>query len=128
MRIVLATFGSRGDVQPMLALSLALKSAGHKVLLAAPPEKAPWAEKLGCPFLPLGSNVTAFIDGMKDAHSLASGFRFTSYIRREIATQFDVLPGILEGADLAVGASLVFARALGHVVSGCLLRTRTEIG
>ncbi len=111
MRIVLATFGSRGDVQPMLALSLALKSAGHKVLLAAPPEKAQWAEKLGCPFRPLGSNVTAFIDGMKDAHSLASGIRFTSYIRKEIATQFDVLPGILEGADLAVGASLVFALA-----------------
>jgi UDP:flavonoid glycosyltransferase YjiC (YdhE family) len=111
MRIVLATFGSRGDVQPMLALSLALKSAGHKVLLAAPPEKAQWAKELGCPFRPLGSNVTAFIDRMKDAHSLASGFRFTSYIRREIATQFDVLPGILEGADLAVGASLVFGLA-----------------
>jgi UDP:flavonoid glycosyltransferase YjiC (YdhE family) len=95
----------------MLALSLALKSAGHTVLLAAPPEKAQWAEKLGCPFRPLGSNVTAFIDGMKDAHSLASGFRFTSYIRREIETQFDVLPGILEGADLAVGASLVFGLA-----------------
>jgi UDP:flavonoid glycosyltransferase YjiC (YdhE family) len=40
MKIVLATFGSRGDVQPMLALSLALRSAGHDVLLAAPPEKA----------------------------------------------------------------------------------------
>jgi UDP:flavonoid glycosyltransferase YjiC (YdhE family) len=42
MKIVLATFGSRGDVQPMLALSLALKSKGHDVLLAAPPEKAAW--------------------------------------------------------------------------------------
>ncbi|MBN1103917.1 MAG: glycosyltransferase family 1 protein [Deltaproteobacteria bacterium] len=111
MRIVLATFGSRGDVQPMLALSLALKSAGHEVLLAAPPEKAQWAKELGCPFRPLGSNFTAFIDGLKDAHSFASGFRFTSYMRREIATQFDVLPGILEGADLVVGASLVFALA-----------------
>ncbi len=55
MKIVLATFGSRGDVQPMLALSLALRSAGHEVLLAAPPEKAEWAEQLGCPFHPLGA-------------------------------------------------------------------------
>jgi vancomycin aglycone glucosyltransferase len=62
MKIVLATFGSRGDVQPMLALSLALKSKGHNVLLAAPPEKAAWAKQLGCPFFPLGSDVTAFID------------------------------------------------------------------
>jgi UDP:flavonoid glycosyltransferase YjiC (YdhE family) len=61
MKIVLATFGSRGDVQPMLALSLALISKGHDVLLAAPPEKAAWANQLGCPFYPLGSDVTAFI-------------------------------------------------------------------
>ena len=65
----MATFGSRGDVQPMLALSLALKSAGHHVLLAAPPEKEEWARQLGCPFQPLGDDITSFIDGMKDAHS-----------------------------------------------------------
>ena len=33
MRIVLVTAGSLGDVQPMLALSLALKSRGQRVLL-----------------------------------------------------------------------------------------------
>ena len=65
MKIVLATFGSRGDVQPMLALSLGLQRAGHDVLLAGPPEKAAWAESLGCPFHPLGSDLTAFIDGMR---------------------------------------------------------------
>ena len=65
MKIVLATYGSRGDVQPMLALSLALQSEGHEVLLAAPPEKAAWAKQLGCPFYPLGSDVTAFIDDME---------------------------------------------------------------
>lgn len=69
MRIVLATFGSRGDVQPMLALSLALKAAGHDVLLAGPPEKTAWAEELGCPYQPLGGNLTAFIDHMKDVYS-----------------------------------------------------------
>ena len=57
MKIVLATFGSRGDVQPMLALSLALQRAGHGVLLAAPPEKGAWARRLGCPFTPLGERV-----------------------------------------------------------------------
>ena len=66
MKIVLATFGSRGDVQPMLALSLAFIKAGHDVLLAGPPEKAPWAEMLGCPYKPLGDNFTAFIDDMKE--------------------------------------------------------------
>ncbi len=109
MKIVLATFGSRGDVQPMLALSLALKSKGHDVLLAAPPEKAAWAKQLGCPFLPLGSDVTAFIDDMENAHSLRSAIRFVSFLRHEINAQFDLLPKIMAGADLVIGSSLTFA-------------------
>ena len=68
MKIVLATFGSRGDVQPMMALSLALKAAEHDVLLAGPPEKAEWVKQAGCPFYSLGGDVTAFIDGMENAH------------------------------------------------------------
>ena len=46
MKIVLATFGSRGDVQPMIALTLAIQSAGHDVLLAGPPEKASWIKEM----------------------------------------------------------------------------------
>jgi UDP:flavonoid glycosyltransferase YjiC (YdhE family) len=84
MRIVLATFGSRGDVQPMLALSLALKKAGHDVLLAAPPEKAGWAEQMGCPFSPLGSDITAFLDGMEDAYSFRAAINFLRFLRIEV--------------------------------------------
>ena len=118
MKIVLATYGSRGDVQPMLALSLALKARGHDVRLAAPPEKAGWAKQLGCSFQPLGSDVTAFIDRMANAHSLRSAFRFVAFVSREIQHQFQQLPRIIAGADLVVGSSLVFglpsvAEALG---------------
>ena len=109
MKIVLATFGSRGDVQPMLALSLALKSKGHNVLFAAPPDKAAWAKQLGCPFHPLGSDVTAFIDDMENAHSLRSAIRFVSFLRNELKAQFDRLPKIIAGADLVIGSSLTFA-------------------
>lgn len=109
MKIVLATFGSRGDVQPMLALSLALKSEGHKVLLAGPPEKADWAKQLGCPFHPFGRNITSFLDSLKDAHSFHSGIHFFNYMRSEISVQFKALPEIIAGADLVVGASLAIA-------------------
>lgn len=108
MKIVLATYGSRGDVQPMLALTLALKERGHDVLLAAPPEKAGWAAQLGCPFHPLGSDVTAFIDRMANAHSLLSAVKFVTFVSREIQHQFQQLPPIIAGADLVVGSSLVF--------------------
>jgi UDP:flavonoid glycosyltransferase YjiC (YdhE family) len=109
LKIVLATFGSRGDVQPMLALSLALQSAGHHVLLAAPPEKGEWARQMGCPFQPLGNNITAFIDTMKDVHSARSTIQSIRYLRKEFISQFHTLPKIIAGADLAVGASLVGA-------------------
>ena len=111
MKIILATFGSRGDVQPMLALSLALKSKGHDVLLAAPPEKAAWARRLGCPFHPLGSDVTAFIDNMENAHTLRPAIRFVSFLRNELNTQFDLFPKIIAGSDLLIGSSLTFALA-----------------
>jgi UDP:flavonoid glycosyltransferase YjiC (YdhE family) len=111
MKIVLATFGSRGDVQPMLALTLALQSKGHDVLLAAPPEKAAWARQLGCPFQPLGSDLTAFIDGMDNAHTLRSAMHFVSFLRKELHTQFDLFPQIIAGADLLIGSSLTFALA-----------------
>lgn len=111
MKIVLATYGSRGDVQPMLALSLALMSKGHDVLLAAPPEKAGWAKQLGCPFHPLGNDVTAFIDEMETAHSLRSAVCFVAFLRKELDSQFDLLPKIISGADVVIGSSLIFALA-----------------
>ena len=36
MKIILMAFGSRGDVQPFLALAVALRQRGHNVTLAAP--------------------------------------------------------------------------------------------
>ena len=36
MNITILTYGSRGDVQPFLPLSIGLMNRGHKVILAAP--------------------------------------------------------------------------------------------
>ena len=109
MKIVLVTFGSRGDVQPMIALTLALQSAGHDALLAGPPEKASWIRAMGCRFHPLGKDVTSFIDSMENAHSIRSTAHFIRFVRSEIEAQFDSIPNIISGADLVIGASLVFS-------------------
>ncbi|MBF0202620.1 MAG: glycosyltransferase family 1 protein, partial [Desulfamplus sp.] len=111
MKIILATYGSRGDVQPMLALSLALQYAGHEILLVGPPEKREWASSLGCPFHSLGANLTDFIDSMEEVLSLRCAVKFVSMIRSEMLEQFKVLPRIIAGADLVIGASLVFGLA-----------------
>jgi len=109
MKIVLVTVGSRGDVQPMVALCLAFQAAGHRAVLAGPPEKAAWAKGLGCAYTSVGSDFTALIDRYADIHRMAAGIAFVRIVRRMVAGQFSALPGVIEGADLVVGASLCFA-------------------
>ncbi len=44
MHVAILTYGSRGDVQPFIAISVGLRRAGHTVTLAAPaPAPAPFA-------------------------------------------------------------------------------------
>jgi len=109
MKIILATSGSRGDVQPMLALALALQNAGHEVLLLAPPENANWVKDYSRPFQPFGSNFEDFLDEMKDAHTLKAAVTFLRFVRREIDVQFSQFPLITRKTDLILAASLCVA-------------------
>ncbi len=108
MKIILATCGSRGDVQPMITLCLALQDTGHNALLLGPPEKASWARQLGCSYTAFGKDVTAFIDTMEDVVKPSTALSFISFVREEIRSQFKVLPRLIKNADLVIGSSLMF--------------------
>lgn len=56
MNIVILTYGSRGDVQPFLPLSLGLMARGHDVKLAAPNRFKNLVENYGIPFVPLAGD------------------------------------------------------------------------
>lgn len=109
MKIVLATCGSRGDVQPLIALCRCLKKAGHDLLVLGPPEKKEWAREMGCVYQKTGRDITAFINQMKNAVTLDSAKAFASLVQKEVKSQFKALPGLIKGADLVIGASLMFA-------------------
>ncbi len=111
MKIILATSGSRGDVQPMIAICLALTASGHDAVLLGPPEKASWAARLGCPYQGFGADVSAFIDGFQNAKTLRSSLAFVSFVRKELDVQFRWLPDIIGQADLVLGSSLMFGLA-----------------
>ena len=50
MRVLLSTIGSRGDVQPLVALASQLRALGQDVRLCVPPDFREWIESLGhCP-------------------------------------------------------------------------------
>lgn len=56
MNIVILTYGSRGDVQPFLPLSLGLMARGHSVKLAAPSRFKNLVENYGITFVPLAGD------------------------------------------------------------------------
>ena len=56
MNITILTYGSRGDVQPFIALALGLQKNGHHVKLAAPHRFADSVAAYGVPFAPLAGD------------------------------------------------------------------------
>jgi UDP:flavonoid glycosyltransferase YjiC (YdhE family) len=61
MRIVLFGFGSRGDVQPLIALGKGLQTAGCDVALAAGVNFQDWIEGHGLGFEPIHIDIEAFM-------------------------------------------------------------------
>ena len=57
MKILIPTIGSRGDVQPFIALAQGLNSAGHKVILASHPVMQNLVRTYGISFVPIGPDI-----------------------------------------------------------------------
>lgn len=130
-RLVLATIGSRGDVQPMLALGQTLRARGHQVVIAAPPDFSVWAETLGFEFAPLGVNMQQFL---ADNPAILTGKVITAaplqkrYFAEAIPRQVQELLSTCQGADAIVWAGLAFgspsvAERLGIPALGVLYTT-----
>jgi len=61
MRIVLSTFGTRGDVQPFVAFGLALRARGHDVVIGVPEDHLAFARASGLSVMPIhGSSEAIF--------------------------------------------------------------------
>ncbi|MFY9919727.1 MAG: glycosyltransferase [Mycobacterium sp.] len=57
MRVLLSTIGSRGDVQPLVALALHLREAGHHASVCAPPGFDELVTEHGLTFFPIGHDL-----------------------------------------------------------------------
>lgn len=63
MRVVLVTYGSRGDVEPMAGLAVRLRARGVDVRMCAPPDFAELAAGIDVPLSPLGWPIRALATG-----------------------------------------------------------------
>ena len=104
MDVLLSTIGSRGDVQPMIALAMELKSQGHKARLCAPPDFRDLIEGFGLPFVPVGPEVRqAGARRSTDARPSPEAFR--QLLRDTIVGQFTEIGNAAAESDAIVACT-----------------------
>lgn len=123
MRMVLAFYGSRGDIQPGLAFGLELQSRGHDVALAVPPNFVDFARRLGLAAHPVGLDTSAVWDTPRAQEILRTRNLYTKVrLAKQAITEgfaaFDAdVIRLLCGPDTTVGA-------VDALVSGPLCQER----
>src|ERR671927_469851 len=106
MRVLLSTIGTRGDVQPLVALALQLKALGQEVRLCAPPDFRDWIDSLGIPVTPIGPELRKLTASSPPATPAPlSPERQRQMIEGTVATQFETIGAAARGCDVIVGAT-----------------------
>ena len=111
-KIVLATFGSLGDMHPKIALALELKARGHEATIAAMEFYRPKIESLGLGFAKLAPHLDP--DNRELARELMDTRRGPETIIRGIIMpgirqMYEDLTAAVSDADLLVTGEIVYA-------------------
>ena len=109
MRVLLSTWGSRGDTEPLAALALSLRELGAEVRVCAPPDEEFTAlfARAGVTVIPLGPSTRSIVTRLK-APSADDAFRLAAEL---VAARFETLPAAAEGCDALVATGLMPAGA-----------------
>jgi UDP:flavonoid glycosyltransferase YjiC (YdhE family) len=107
MRVLLAPHGTRGDVQPLLALALGLRGRGHDVSFLVPDNFVPWIRGYGFACEPNGVDVEALFRAGADLASLR--WQLHHFKTVLVAALFESFLRITVDADIIVGAGVQLA-------------------
>jgi len=107
MRVLLSTYGGRGDVEPLVALALRLRELGAEVRVCAPPDCAERLAGAGVPLVPAGAPVRPLLHGARPA-AAADVPRLAGDL---IAAFLDKVAEAAEGCDALVATGLLSAAA-----------------
>jgi vancomycin aglycone glucosyltransferase len=108
MKIACIVLGTRGDVQPMVALADGLITRGHEVVICAPPENEELVSGINCSFVPFGpSPRKAAKENPKRQKGGLTAKISPKEGKKVISDQINLLPEILTGTDMILGAGIV---------------------
>lgn len=104
MRILLSTIGSRGDVQPLAALAIALRDCGIEPRLCVPPDFREWLEGLGFEVRTIGPALRSTGQARPSGPPPSSDQR-RLLIEGTVAAQFETVASAARGCGAIVGAT-----------------------
>lgn len=122
MKITILTFGSRGDVQPFLPLSLGFISRGHHVILAAPARFKSLVEEHGITFFPLAGDPEELSRRMNDA-----GYNFVKLVKELMSHAVDIGAEMMRQTDEACHDADLIIHTFAHAVGAHTLAREKNI-
>ncbi|OBK98275.1 glycosyl transferase family 1 [Mycobacterium sp. 1245499.0] len=66
MKFALASYGTRGDIEPSVVIGRELQRRGHDVCIAVPPDLVDFAESAGLPAVSYGAETQAWMDAFRN--------------------------------------------------------------
>ncbi len=109
MKLVLAFYGTRGDVEPGIAIGRELMRRGHDVLMAVPPDLMASAEAVGLEAVAYGPDTQAWLEDTRD---------FWGYFFRNFWRVRDVQKYFRESREPGIRAWGEMTKALASVADG----------
>lgn len=122
MNITILTYGSRGDIQPFLPLSLGLMARGHHVTLAAPPRFQNLVEEHGILFSPLAGNPEDLSRRFNE-----SGFNFIKQVRDMMSHAVEIGAEMLRKTEEACRDADLIIHTFAHAVGAHTLAREKNI-
>lgn len=113
MRVVLSTYGGRGDVEPLVGLAVALRTLGAEALVCAPEDCADRLAEAEVTHVTTGPPVRPLVQG-------TARVDVARRVAEVMAAQFEVLAPAARGCDAVVATGLFPATAGAQSVAESL--------
>jgi sterol 3beta-glucosyltransferase len=131
VRVALLTFGTRGDIQPFVAIAHALKERGHDVVFVASKDQVPFAARVGVETVALPMDAKAIMQSEEGQHLLRNGhlLRFALLLKRLTRAYLNdavpIMADAVKGADVVASHVLLLAYAMAFAEEQRLVRVLT---